>query len=196
MWACARSESCQIAAALSPPHVLLDTGSGCWNAGCKSSRSLAALELLTGKRRTRRRSQAHIGAFCTATKFKMIRENTRNAVLHSVGMQQYWNSSDITVACVVYPTRTLTDPFSVVFCFVVLWGRPMKEATYSSHELWPLCNAKKRWRTTKVWASGIENLGSFLCFTYPSRLPAVMPARAQPQTNHTQFYFLITRAKL
>lgn len=63
----------------------------------------------------------------------MIRENTRNAVLHSVGMQQYWNSSDITVACVVYPTRTLTDPCSVVF--VVLWGRPMKEATYSSHEL-------------------------------------------------------------
>lgn len=42
-------------AALSPPHVLLvETDSGCWKAGCRSSRSLAALELLEGTSRKTR----------------------------------------------------------------------------------------------------------------------------------------------
>lgn len=38
-----------VARELSPPHVFeLETGSGCWKAGCRSRRSLAALELLEG----------------------------------------------------------------------------------------------------------------------------------------------------
>lgn len=52
--------SCQVGAVFSPPHVLVDTGSGCWNAGCRSSRSVAALELLTGKWRTQRKSWCDI----------------------------------------------------------------------------------------------------------------------------------------
>lgn len=41
-------------AELSPPHVLVvEIGSGCWKAGCRSSRSLGALELLKGTSRKR-----------------------------------------------------------------------------------------------------------------------------------------------
>lgn len=130
-WAHVSLECCQIAAVLSPPHVLVDTGSGCWNAGCRSSRSLAALELLRGKWRTQRRNQLHITSFPAARKFKMTREKNMqfcvqwncNSIVNATASELRWHDCGMRILPII------STPAARFLSGV------LEKANYSSHEL-------------------------------------------------------------